>query len=201
MQRAKSILSNPKYQLSAVQKVREIQASNRIRGVVPPYPTSGSTSSSAQAAQGIYFIFVFIKKCQKYFSNNFLIFYFLADLAMRRQQFLQNQNTLNRTPLLQQAAVCFGSSFNNAAQSGGSNSYGSYSGHFAQQQNNIGSTSTFSNFSYSSLANTGALNGQTRSLKFINLPFYDVKLVSYFLLFILSKVLVYRFGKIHLYLI
>uniref|UniRef100_A0A915DTB5 Uncharacterized protein n=1 Tax=Ditylenchus dipsaci TaxID=166011 RepID=A0A915DTB5_9BILA len=44
--RAQSILANPKYQLSAVQKVREIQATNRIRSAAQPYLSNNMQSSS-----------------------------------------------------------------------------------------------------------------------------------------------------------
>ncbi|KAI1722548.1 PINIT domain-containing protein [Ditylenchus destructor] len=44
--RAQSILSNPKYQLSAVQRVREIQTNSRIRNAAQPYASSNMQSSS-----------------------------------------------------------------------------------------------------------------------------------------------------------
>lgn len=85
---------------------------------------------------------------------------------MRRQQFIHNP--LNRNPLLQQAAVCFNSNFTNTNQSNSPN-YNSM--HFPLKNHNLPN--------YSALPNSGSLSGQARNLKFVTLPFYDIKSVSF----------------------
>lgn len=44
--RAQSLLSNPKFQLTAVQKVREIHTNNSIRGMTQPYITNNTSAPS-----------------------------------------------------------------------------------------------------------------------------------------------------------
>lgn len=50
--RAHSLLSNPKYQLSALQKVREIHTNSNIRNMAQPY-TTNTLPASSSARSGI----------------------------------------------------------------------------------------------------------------------------------------------------
>lgn len=93
---------------------------------------------------------------------------------MRRQNFMLSSN-LNKNPLLHQAAANFNSNFTNINQSNVTNSFNNI--HFSSKNHSV--PNSLFNFNYTPLS-AGPLSGQVRNLKYVNLPFYDVKAVSFF---------------------